>query len=230
VRRDEPLPTELAPKEIERKQKRVNKYKEARKYRLEGDLDVRIYAAPSSQAAQELMLLHMIASTMPTEGIVATYARAERPKDLGTVSFVNEYGSGDDVRIKFVRDNILVEIFGEKALAQEALPLARKIDALMKAKAFTKAQLAGRTPAIKMASEAVKKKHKSQRWVSFDVTVLPDTRIVYKRAFVDGEDAGVIGKGICILGRKSGKAKVSLTVMTDELVSATLEQEVAIEE
>jgi hypothetical protein len=252
VRREEPVPTELPPKEMERIEKRLatlpprmrndpnyvekliqrrlDKYRKSRMYRVEGYLDVEIYAAPSCRAAQEFMLVDMISNSMTTELTVSTYARGKQPKGLGTVSFVTESAKRDDVRVRFVRDNIYVKIFGDRIFAQEALPVARKIDGLLKAKGFTKTQLSARRPVVKMESAAEKRKRKKERWIAFDATVPAGTKIVHKRAFVDGEEVDVIGKAIRIVGRTSGKAKVTLTVMTDELGTETIEQEVTIEE
>ena len=94
---------------------------------VSGSLDVRICNAPTSKAAIEYLLVNASLSDMPVQLIAAQFSESNRLHDLGTVGFHRQWKGF--AKTMFVRDNIAVIIRARGELANEALPLARKIDA-----------------------------------------------------------------------------------------------------
>jgi len=94
--------------------------------------------------------------------------------------------------VMFTRDNIAVIIDARGKLAGEAVPLALKIDSLIKKQpALTYEQLLARKPSITIAKRAEKTEVTAQKTVSYEVSAPEGQKIVNVRAYVDGELTGV---------------------------------------
>ena len=205
--------------------RKLDRYRRSKRYRREGSMLVQLCLAPNSRAAQEYMLVVMTESTMPTEGVVSTYVRAKRPKGLSTVSFVTESG-----RVKFVRDNVYVNIWANGCFASEALPLTRKIDSLIKKQpVLTYEQLLARRPSIMIEDNATKSKMTLETTVSYNISATAGQEIVDVKAYVDGQRAPVRDGKVHII-RKKGKVKLKVVATTSELLTNTFEKEVTLPE
>ena len=101
---------------------------EGRKPAAADSLQLEITLAPSSRAAQERLLTALADNMLPTEGLLAFYAAAERPADLGDVAFLVRSRDGTDLRLAFTRGNLALRLHGRGALRDEVLPLARRLD------------------------------------------------------------------------------------------------------
>ena len=244
VQNEEPLPTELPP---ERKQKlmaflsregklddpnfveeflnrKLESYRRSKKYYLDGTIDVRVCLAPNSLAAQEYLLSSLTTNSMMTKGLVRMYATAKQPEGLGTISFST--GS----RVSFVRDNICVRIRAKGCFANEALPLAHKIDAMLLAQpTLTYQELLARRPSVTIAANVDEAGMNGRRTVSYDISVPPGQEIVSVRASIDGQST-TAKDGKITLADKSGTFGVKLTVITNELLATTFERELIIDE
>ena len=99
---------------------------EGRKSAGEDWLDLQMTVAPSGRAAQEFLVSSLADNQLPTEMLVARYASAERPANLGDVAFAVR--SRYETTVSFLRANVVFRIRGHGALAAEALPLAIRLD------------------------------------------------------------------------------------------------------
>ncbi len=246
---NEPLPTELPPErkaellehlspEIRKDPNLVAKYlkrklerfREFKSYRSAGSLDVDLCLAPSSRAAQEYMLAMMTPSSMETKYVAATYRGAKRPQGLGNIGFLTEYRKKDDIRVRFVRDNVCVRIWGNGCFAEEVLSLARKIDAMLVVQTpLTYEQLLARRPSITIAPRAEKTTSESLVKVSYDVSAPDGGEIIKVQAYVDGQNT-LIKDGKIHIRDKKGKVKVKVIATTSELLINTFERQLIIDE
>jgi hypothetical protein len=210
--------------------RKLDRHRKSKEYRSNGEIDLEVSLAPSSRAAQEYLLAMMTVSTMPTEGLVSTYTYAKRPKELGTVSFLTESTKKDDIRLIFVRDNIFVKVWGNGCFAEDALPLAQKIDALIqKQPVLSYQQLLARRPLIMIGANATKSKMTLETTTSYNVTAPAGQKIVDIKAYIDDQSAPVRDGKIHIIN-KQGKVKVKIVATTSELLTSTFEKEVTIPE
>jgi len=248
VKNSQPLPAELPAKRKERllaklsPEKRndprfvekylkgkLDRYIESKRYRVNGEVDVRLCVAPNSGAAQEYLLAVMTTNTMPTEALALTYAAAERPYELGDTSFLKQ-SRKNDTRIKFVRDNICVAIRANGCFANEALPLARKIDAMLIAQAaLTCQELSARKPEVCITSHVDHSLAPHPKTVSYGVSAPSSRDIACVRAYVDGA-AVKVKDGKIPLAKKKGRVTIRLVAVTSELLANSVEQEVVIDE
>lgn len=246
VENTEPVPTELPADRKERLlaalppqlrgdpvfvedylKRKLERYQKSRQRRLDGEVSVRICLAPSSKAAQEHMLLGLIANTLPTDGLVRMCTAGRRPEGLGPVSLLTESSQKDDVSVRFARDNVCVTVRAWGRLADEALPLAHKLEAMLTGQPpLTDQQLLDRRPAVVMAPsvDGAPTEAEDGKSLSYDISVPAGTELAHVRASVDGQltDAG---NGRINLAGKRGTAKVTLTAITSELFVTTLERE-----
>lgn len=210
---------------LKRKQARYSKFKGRH---LEGRINVTLCVAPSSRAGQELMLAVMAASNMPATAVASTYRRGKGPEGLGDVSFMTGSVSKGDICVKFVRDNIFVDIRSKGCFGEEGLGVAKKVDAVMvKQMPLTHQQLLARRPSIVVRPVVEKTASAKQKTVSYDVSAPAGQEIVRVKAYVDGENTWTRGNKIYIVGKKQ-KVKVKVTAITRELVCRTVEREVII--
>jgi hypothetical protein len=238
-----PLPAELPP-ELKRKllaeipverrkdatfvdrylKRKLERYQKSQKYRLEGQMSIEVLLAPSCRAAQEYMLTRMTENTMPTDALAKLYATAERPENLGTVGFLTESRKKDDVHVRFARDNVCLNIWANGCLAEEALPLARKIDAMIpKQPTFTYPQLTAQRPSVMIDVEL-----EDKRMVSYDASAPAGQEIVRVEAFIDGQNV-VAKDGKIHLADKRGTIKVNLIAITRQLLANSFERDLIID-
>ncbi len=203
-------------------QGKLERYRKSLRYRIEGSISVEIVVAPDSRGAHEYLLSRMIQNTMPTDLLVRVASLTERLPDLGTINL----GASE-----FIRDNVVVRILKtEGKFSGEALPLAQKIDSLIKNQpALTYQQLLARKPSVTIAPYVDKVKTDGQRTVSYDISVPAGQEIISVRAFTDGELIAVENGSISLAGKK-GKVKVKLTAITRELLADTFEMELIVDE
>jgi hypothetical protein len=193
--------------------------------RLEGEMFVRISLAPNSRAAQEYMLNVMTANAMSTEGLVSIYSTAEQPQSLGSVSYLVGSQAKNDVCVLFVRANLCISIRGNGCFADEALPLARKIDyALVSQSPLGYQQLIARRPNVAIGSKAP-----DENTIPYDVSVPHKQKIVRVSAPLDGQNAANKDGTISLRG-KTGSVSVKLIAVTDELLANFSEKELTIYE
>ena len=208
--------------------RKLDRYRESKRYSLDGEMFVEVCLAPSSRAAQEYLLTMMTQNTMMTEKLTQMYSSAERPQALGTISFLTESTKKDDICVQFVRANLCISIRAKGSFADEALPLARKIDSrIVQQPVLTYQQLIARRPSVTIASklEGVK----GQRKVSYNVSTPENRKIAHVWAPIDGQNAAN-KDGTISLGWKTGVANIKLTVTTDELLANTCERQVILDE
>lgn len=210
--------------------RKLERYRRSKGYHREGSMLVQICLAPISRAAQEYMLVIMTENTLPVEGVISMYTHAKRPKGLGTVSFLTESTKKDDIRIKFVRDNVFLSIRGNGCFADEVLPLARKIDTLLvKQPPLTYQQLLGRRPEVTIATKPEKTRAKGQWMVSFDTSAPAGQEIVDVKSYVDGQLSWIEDKKVVITNKQKGQVvKVKVVATTGELLTNTYEKEVIV--
>jgi len=250
VESSQPLPTELPPDRKENLlahltpkerndpnfveeylNRKLESYRRSKKYYLEGSINMRICLAPSSQAAQEYLLNTMIQNTMPTELVIWKYTGARQPEGLGTIGFLTESSQKDDIRVKFVRNNVCVNIRADGCFAAEALPLARKIDAMLLAqRPLTYRELLARRPIVTISPNVDEARTNGQRTVSYDISVPAGQEIVCARARSREGQYEAAKDGKILLPDKEGTIKVKLIAITSELLSSTVESEVIIPE
>lgn len=108
--------------------RQLERYQKSRRYRLDGQIDIEVCLTPGSQAAKEFLLNKLTDNMLPTEGLIAAYRNARLAEGPGTTSFANQSRSGDIRQVVFIRNNIFVSIRANGFFAEQALPLARKID------------------------------------------------------------------------------------------------------
>lgn len=209
--------------------RKLDGYRMSKTYRSEGQMDVYLCIAPNSRAAQEYMLAVMTHNTLPTGAVVSMYSRAKRPESLGTKSFLTESSNKDDIRVKFVRDNVFLKISGNGCFADEVLQLARKIDTLLvKQPPLTYQQLLGRRPSITIAANAAQTTSRRYKTVPYDISVPAGKEVVSVRTYVNGKNASA-KDGKIFIGEKKGKVKVKLTAITSELLANSFERELIID-
>lgn len=191
--------------------------------RLEGEMFVRVSLAPNSKAAQEYMLNGMTANAMSTEDLVSVYTTAQKPQGLGNVAYLIGSQENNDICVLFVRANLCVNIRAKGCFADEALPLARKIDkALVVQSPMGYQQLIARRPHVTIGSKAPDK-----NTVPYDVTVPNNRKIVKVSAPMDGQNVANKDGTISLRG-KTGAVSIKLIVLTDELLANFSEKELTI--
>lgn len=190
---------------------------------------VQICLVPNSRAAQEYMLVIMTENTLPIEGVISMYTHAKKTEGLGTINYLTESTKKDDIRVKFVSDNISLNIRGNGCFADEVLPLARKIDdMIVKQPPLTYQQLLARRPLITIDPDAFKSKT-GEKTVCYNISAPAGQQIVDVKAYVNDQSAPVRNGKIHII-RKTGKVKVKVVATTSELLTNTFEKEVNIPE
>ena len=205
--------------------RKLERYRKSKIYRVVGSMRVSVCLAPNSVAANEYLIYVKGWSSLPTEAIVWAFLESKRLEGLGTIGFLSP------PNVMFVRDNIAVVIDARGELASEAVPLARKIDSLIKKQpVLTYQQLLARKPSITIAERVENTEVAGQKTVSYKVSSPEGQKIVNVRAYVDGKATGLKDGKVRIAGKKEGKVKVRLTATTSELVSNTVESEVIIDE
>lgn len=245
-----PLPTELPPERKKRLleilpphkrndpnfvaeylKRKLDRERRSKRYKfaVTGEMNLRLAITPCSRAAQEYLVSDIpLRSALPLRTIAHKFAESNRVENLGTVGF-HEHWKGF-AKTMFVRDNIAVIIDARGELAGEALPLAQKIDALIKKQlTLTYQQLLARRPSITIAAKAVKSTTADHFTTPYDVSAPERANIVSVKAYVDGESTWFEDGRIVIRGKK-GEVKVKLTATTSELLTNTFERELIIPE
>jgi len=237
---NEPLPTELPAERKEkilehlppekrndpnlvgeRLKRALERHREFKKHRFEGEVFVQLCVAPNCRGAQEYMLAVMTASNMQASAIASLYHKG--PEGLGTVSFLHPRA------VMFVRDNIFVRIRVQGCFAEEALSLAQKLDVmLLKQTVLTHEKLLARRPLIVIASRADESSDPELKTVPYEASVPKGQEFANVRVYVDDRLATAKDGKIYIVGKKQGKVKVKLSATTKELLCSTVEQEVII--
>lgn len=178
-------------------------------------LELALTLAPTARAAQELMLAQMADSNAPAELMAAAFAKAERLAGLGDVSFLVRSRGGEDVRIRFTRGNVAVNVRTTKPGA-DALGLARRVDALVTGQVpLTARELLDRRPKI-----ALKRPLRPRGAAPFEVTTPAGTEVMQLRAAVDGRPVFARG-GEVALGEDA--RQVEVVAITRELLAADAE-------
>ena len=205
---------------------KLERYREALRYNLEGEISIEMCLTPNSVAAHEYLLSQMTENTMPTEGLVRMYVSSEKSSELGTISFIVDLGH-DAGRIDFVRDNIVVIIKARGIFSNEVLQLAKKIDhAIKQQPALTYQQLVSHRPIIELAADIDKEKTGGRKTISYNTTTSNKEDIVCLRAStVEGQYNGVTG-GKITLPNKDKPITVKLIAITKGLLVSTIEKEI----
>lgn len=196
-------------------------------------IDLRIFVMPNSRAAHEYLLMIMISNTMMTEGVIGTYRRAEKPADLGHISFVNKYPNS--TRIAFARDNIAIYVTASGELADEALPLVQALDKAIKEQpALTRQQFLARRPVVSIAAKVQRQaisRDSAQRSIAYDVSVPEGQKVAKVFSYINEENAGLLdGRRIYVALEKKGLSAVSLYAITDELLVGKAERQIDLDE
>jgi len=202
---------------------KLESYRKSLKNVVKGQLSVRIVNAPSAKAAFEFLLVDAGKSNMVTGAIAAGFDEKYKIHGLGTLS----YNQGDCVR--FIRDNIAVVISANGEFKDQAVDIAKKIDAmLLKQSLLTYDQLQARCPQVTFTH----KRHKVDRPsdskpddIFCDISVPSGINYVIPETKIEGTD-GTLGildgrKHLYYDDRREDKTKplrVEMTVVTDELL------------
>ncbi len=108
--------------------------------------EAKMVLTPSSRHAQLFMIAKPCVSALPTEGVTAGFTEDRRVENLGDVGFGTVSRSGSQI-LQFCRDNIWVHVWADKAVSDQALPVARWLDELIqKQPRMTYTQLLARRP------------------------------------------------------------------------------------
>lgn len=208
--------------------RKLNYYRKSKMHRVVGSIELDVCVSPNSQAACEYLIYYHRGYSIPEESIAIQFSESKRLKDLGTIAFY-EHWKGFE-KIMLVRDNIAVVIDAHGELAKEALPLAKKIDALIqKQPALTYQELLARRPSIMIDANATKSKMTLETTTSYNVTAPAGQEIVDIKAYIDDQSAPIRDGKIHIINKK-GKVKVKVIATTSELLTNTFEREVDIPE
>ena len=160
-------------------QRMLERHRDAMQKYLEGSITVEIVVTPSSVAAQEYLLSRMIENTIPIEGLIGMYSSSEKSSEIGNLNFINT-GRDNTKLIKFIRNNIVVNIDARGQFSTEAFPLAQKIDSAIKQQSpLTYQQLLSRRPSPAIAANIVQKRIDGQRSIPYSITV-PNNRSIGK--------------------------------------------------
>jgi hypothetical protein len=218
-RQDPNLVKEILAKALER-------YRSSKAQRFMGDLRLSVCVGPNSQVAYDYLILQCTSySSFPSDLVIAEFSDSNKLEGLGTTAFGRVGLRGG--RIMFVRDNIAVYITTHGDMAAEALPLARKIDALiLQQPSRTREELAARAPSITISGN-LKTNPEGQKSLPFETSAPVGQRIV-KVAANAGEETVPIRDTEISLGRRVGKTKIKVLAITDELLVGTREIEVDI--
>ncbi len=111
--------------------RKSEQFKKRNALSLQGLIQIELTLAPNPNAAREFMISKMILSMLPVDELIRLYTQTERTEALGDVSYSIASRSNDQVQIRFVRDNIYVEIKSQGTLTSQSLTIARKIDTLI---------------------------------------------------------------------------------------------------
>jgi hypothetical protein len=196
------------------------RYKKSKSKIVSGQLRIDICVAPDSQAANEYIIMCTTGTTLPKEITELRLSLNNRLEGLGTIAFLSP--------IMFVRDSIAVIIDARGELTSEALPLAKKIDALiLKQPALTAQQIQARRPIISISSN-VEKDTDENKTIAFKVTLSEGQEIIDIKAYVDGNIAAIKNGKILIQGDIKTKqvTKVKIVAITSELLVNAQELEV----
>jgi hypothetical protein len=205
---------------------KLDRYRKSKQYQLEGEMQVEVCLSPASRAAQEYLLDSMTGSMMATPDLVRMYRAAPRPEGLGNTAFLLESRRRDSIQVMFVRANLCVKIRANGTLANEALPVAEKIDLMITQQpVFTSPQLLSRRPTLSLAAGAAK----GERTVPYRISVSPGHEVLTVRASMNGQQVAV-ENGNIYLPIKKGKAEVKLVAITHELLAGYLVKEIVVDE
>ncbi len=203
-------------------------YRKSKEHLLVGSIFMKVCIAPDTQTANEYLIHDRSMTSMPTQTVEWFFSESNRLKHIGTIAFYEQWGGFSHVM--FVRDNIAVTIDARGELAEEALLLAQKIDALIqKQPALSYNQLLARRPAITIAGDVDETKAIGDKTISYNITAPAEQETVDIKAYVDDQRAPVRDGKIHIINKK-GKVKVKLVATTSELLTNSLETEVIIPE
>jgi hypothetical protein len=204
--------------------RKLDRYRRSKKYRLDGQMYVEVVLTPSSRAAQEYLLSSMTENMMPTDDLAKIYAGAKGREKLGNISFLTESRGKKDIHIRFVRDNICLNIRASGTLGVEALPLARKIDTeIARQPVLTYQQLLAQRPSVTIGT----KPDAQTRTVSCNISTPAGQKIVRVEASIDGQSAVFKDMNIHLLDKK-GLLKVKLTAITQQLLANSFERELVV--
>jgi hypothetical protein len=190
---------------------KLQDFKKRRVLSLAGLVQIELTATPSSNAAREFMISRMTLSTLPPEMIIHLYTNAERPQALGDLSFSIASRADDQAQIKFIRDNIYVEVRAQDTLTADALPIAKKIDRMiMEQPILSAAQIREMKPLIKLSS-------KSKGILSYTLSDIEDQEIVSIYGLTNGQRLPVKTGEVSIVGR-STDSPIKVIAITDRLL------------
>jgi hypothetical protein len=188
-------------------------YKKSKSEIVSGELRINLCVAPTSTLAYEYLIAQECISSLPTEAVISKFTESNHIDNLGMIAFSNP--------LMFVRDNIAVIIDARGELASEAMPLAKKIDALIqKQPSLTAQQIQSHKPVISMSSKV-----DNDKKVDFKVSTPQGQEIADVKTYVDGQIASNNDGKVLIQGKK-GKVKVKVVAVTSELIANVQEVEV----
>ena len=249
VKNPEPLPTHLPP---ERKdwllehltpekrndpnfveeylRRKIDSYQKSKIKVVTGSIRINACLAPHSQGAYQYLISLKSVSSLPIQSVISGFSESNHIEGLGTIALYEQWAGFS--HIMFVRDNIAVSIDARGELADEALPLATKIDALIQEQpALSYNQLLARRPSITIAPKAEKTLAEGQWAVSFDTSAPAGQEIVDVRSYVDGQLSGIEDHRVVITNKKNGQSvRVKVITTTNELLTNAIERQVTIPE
>ena len=166
---------------------------------------------------------------LPSEAWIWHYSKATGPNDLGDLSFDRFSSSRTDRRVEFFRDNLYVDIRGTGVFLDEVLPLARKLDNLIKQQpVLTYEQLLARRPKVVIHNyDPNVRTRLGGKALRYTAPGPVDTQVVWVHATHNGVFSGA-ADGLIYLNKQEGPACIEFTAITDELLASTTNRKMVI--
>jgi hypothetical protein len=206
----------------ERLKRALELYKRSSRSKVAGSLMVDVCRAPDANTAQEFLISLRSNTQMPTEGIVWDFSTERRIEGLGDVAFNRGW-------LMFVRDNIAVAIRGEGQLEQEAMILAKKMDAMIqKQPVLKKEQLQLLRPVVSIADSG-RRADARTHLVDYSVSVPGNQEIASLQAYVidaRGRNGAPIADGKIRVMTPSKAAKIRVEAITTGMLANAAERDV----
>jgi len=225
----------------ERLQRALERYRESK---LLGNLRVDMCRAPDANTAQDFLIGLWSNTTMVTSAVIGFFSPGSRIEGLGNVAFRRQmdYPEAHDT-LMFIRDTLAVHIRGDDRLADEALPLAKKIDALIQEQpVLTKEQLQSLRPVVTIGPSGRKlpamtgagsrrKTNFRGHLVDYSVSVPLGQEIASLSAFLikgGGKERTRIADGKIRVFNSDTTVRIRVEVITTGLLAAAAERDVTL--
>jgi len=184
-----------------------------------GTLLSEVTVCENAETAQELLIISCLNNSLPSETQAKLCSSESRFDGVGDIAFL----SGGTMR--FIRNNVFVEVRGYGCFGVEVESVAKRIDSALTKGQMSKAEFDARKPKCSLNLSGTADKE-GRRFFDISSQVPEGHKVVYENMSVAGRDVGR-AEGKFYFDKDIKKEKVSVTVITDELLGCTIEQEVS---